>query len=162
MWSFTTNKFRKLKRLRPSEWRFLLTAYLYLIAAGWQIHVRKVRLDSWAAESSNDSSGTQKALDISQLSKNASRYLDLESRYPFQWAKCLQRSLAMCLWMNAHGIRPIIRFGVRPDGRSLEAHAWVEYQGTIINDSVLVEKEFALLTAVSESKLHTPFEEEVP
>lgn len=60
--------------------------------------------------------------------------IGVASRYPFTWARCLQRSLALLWWLGSRGVGAELQIGVRKDGRELQAHAWVEYQGMVLND----------------------------
>ncbi|HEU5451494.1 MAG TPA: lasso peptide biosynthesis B2 protein [Terriglobales bacterium] len=56
-------------------------------------------------------------------------------RYP---ARCLVRSLALCWLLARHGFKSEVRIGVRRAGSELDAHAWVERDGAVLNDSTSV------------------------
>ena len=60
---------------------------------------------------------------------------------------CLARSLTLCALLERRGERPALRFGVpRDDAQEpFEAHAWVELDGEVLNDTVDVRERFALL-----------------
>ena len=64
-------------------------------------------------------------------------------------ANCLQRSLVLWWFLLRRGMSSEIRIGVRrrPDapsgGRQLDFHAWVEYQGLVLNDRADVREVFA-------------------
>jgi hypothetical protein len=47
---------------------------------------------------------------------------------------CLRRSLTLWWLLRRRGIDGELRIGVRKVGDRLEAHAWVQYQGVVLND----------------------------
>ena len=51
--------------------------------------------------------------------------------------------------MESKGIRPELKIGVRKNGVALVAHAWVEYHGEVLNDSLDRSQEFAPLTGAN-------------
>jgi len=63
-----------------------------------------------------------------------SRMVLAATRYPFAHSTCLERSL--CLWwlLARQGIVTEFRIGVRKDGESFAAHAWVERDGAAIGE----------------------------
>ena len=66
--------------------------------------------------------------------RRQARLIDIASRYPFRWALCLQRSQALLWRLRSIGIDAQLRVGVRKDGSQMSAHAWVEYDGVVLND----------------------------
>ena len=67
------------------------------------------------------------------------------SRYPFRWAHCLQRSLALREWLAADGVPSEVRYGMRRDGEAYLAHAWLICAGHVVNDSERNIRHFAPL-----------------
>ena len=135
----------RVARARPSKWADIARAYLYLLAAGWRLFVRRQRLDRWLATSPAPETVQVLTPKEQELTARASRWTHAAARHPFPWARCLQRSLALCLWLERGGVRPSIRLGVRKDGATISAHAWVQYKGHVLNDSEQVGAEFATL-----------------
>jgi hypothetical protein len=69
--------------------------------------------------------------------QRAQRYawsLEVASRYQLVDARCLHRSLALHCWLRREKIPSELRIGVRKDGDTLSAHAWVELEGCVVND----------------------------
>jgi hypothetical protein len=60
-------------------------------------------------------------------------------------ATCLRRSLALLWLLRREGIESTIRFGVRTSGGRLEAHAWVECHGMVVNDAPDVRDRYPTL-----------------
>lgn len=49
--------------------------------------------------------------------------------------RCLTRSLTLTRVLARRGVASELRIGVRPVNQELEAHAWVEWKGTILHDT---------------------------
>lgn len=56
---------------------------------------------------------------------------------------CLPQSLVLWWLLRRQGIAGELHIGVRPEPNRLEAHAWVEFQGLVLNDSEDVARRFA-------------------
>ncbi|MGE3949102.1 MAG: lasso peptide biosynthesis B2 protein [Blastocatellales bacterium] len=78
--------------------------------------------------------------------RRCSSLLDIASRRAPFVINCLERSLALWLLLRRQGIDCQIRLGARRSIGSFEAHAWVESDGIVVNDS-----EFAI-------NQYTPFD----
>ena len=63
-------------------------------------------------------------------------------RGPYQ-ARCLQKSLVLWWVLRRHGIAADVWFGVCKEGSRLDAHAWVECRGVVLNDKDDVREHFA-------------------
>ena len=57
---------------------------------------------------------------------------------------CLDRSVALWFTMRQHGLDGDLRIGVARSGDALDAHAWVEYGGAVLNDTADVSERFAV------------------
>ena len=55
---------------------------------------------------------------------------------------CLEESLAVWFLLGREGIVAQVRVGVRHDAKKFEAHAWVEYQGTALNEAEGLHQHF--------------------
>jgi hypothetical protein len=58
-------------------------------------------------------------------------------------ATCLPRSLVLWWLLRRRGIDADLRIGVRKDAGRLEAHAWVELRGAVLNDGDDVRARYA-------------------
>jgi len=68
-------------------------------------------------------------------------------------ANCLQRSLALWWLLRRQGIEANLQFGVRKLARKFEAHAWVEHEGVVLNDSGDVGERFVAFAGAVDSSL---------
>lgn len=66
---------------------------------------------------------------------NISRLVGLAVRHGVCRANCLQRSLALWWLLRRNGIRSELHIGTRKEGGRLDAHAWIEIKGVVLNDS---------------------------
>ena len=56
---------------------------------------------------------------------------------------CLQRSMLLWWLLRRGGIEGGLHIGARKNGSRLEAHAWVELEGEVLNDSPEVHRHYA-------------------
>ena len=123
-----------MRRMSLRDWVGIGQAYYFLARAGWMMFVRKQRLDRWIGTKPSDFSSGHLSEHGLPIERRRAWWIEVAAARPRPWAMCLQRSLALCLWMQQQGYDPKIRIGVRRDNPSLDAHAWVEYAGVILND----------------------------
>jgi len=79
------------------------------------------------------------------------RLIDIASRYPMRWALCLHRSQALLWRLRSVGIDAQLRVGVRKDGSQMSAHAWVEYDGVVLNDRQDTPEHYAPLVRAGDA-----------
>ncbi|HEV2299762.1 MAG TPA: lasso peptide biosynthesis B2 protein [Candidatus Acidoferrales bacterium] len=72
------------------------------------------------------------------------RMIEAASRHGIARGNCLSRSVALWWLLRRKGINAELRIGARRAGEGLEAHAWVELGGTILNDEDDVRESFAI------------------
>ena len=58
-------------------------------------------------------------------------------------ATCLEESLTLWYLLGRQGIAASVRIGVRKLGEQFEAHAWVEWQGTALNQAEEMHQHYA-------------------
>uniref|UniRef100_B8HXX4 Microcin J25-processing protein McjB C-terminal domain-containing protein n=1 Tax=Cyanothece sp. (strain PCC 7425 / ATCC 29141) TaxID=395961 RepID=B8HXX4_CYAP4 len=63
------------------------------------------------------------------------RMVRVAVRYQQLWANCLKRSLVLQTLLRLQGINSNLRIGVQNQDGKFLAHAWVEYQGVVLNDT---------------------------
>ena len=75
----------------------------------------------------------------------AARMVSIASSHGLYHATCLRRSLVLMVLLRWQGIESELHFGARLQDQGLEAHAWVEMGGAVINDRPDIRKEFTPL-----------------
>jgi hypothetical protein len=76
----------------------------------------------------------------------------LASHYHLFNMTCLRRSLAFQILLAHHGIPADLRFGVRYAAEKIEAHAWLEYNGSPISEPEAITGRFATLAGQISSR----------
>jgi hypothetical protein len=71
------------------------------------------------------------------------RMVQAAARYGLYRPNCLPQSLALWWLLKRQGIPGVLRIGVSPLGERLEAHAWVEFGGRVLNDGEDASQRFA-------------------
>jgi hypothetical protein len=89
----------------------------------------------------NETDRFQRAQEIASI-------VSIAAQHGVYKASCLRRSLLTWWFLRLEEINGQICFGVRMVNQRLEAHAWVEYHGRIVNDSQSVRSTFRVLEDV--------------
>jgi hypothetical protein len=76
------------------------------------------------------------------------RMVHRAARYHIRQFNCLPRSLALWWLLRRQGIIADLRIGTCRQGDRLEAHAWVEFEGSPLNDYADVYERFATFDQV--------------
>ena len=80
--------------------------------------------------------------------RDIARMVTIAAQHGLYKATCLRRSLLAWWFLRREDIQSEVCFGVRMIDHQLEAHAWVEYRGVVVNDSVDVHKYYQTLNDV--------------
>jgi len=71
------------------------------------------------------------------------RFQNAAARHLFLPTNCLERSLVLCWLLERRGIGARLRIGARKQEGRFEAHAWVEVDGTVLNEAAEPHLHFA-------------------
>jgi hypothetical protein len=85
---------------------------------------------------------------VLQRAQEISRIVSIAAQYGVYRATCLRKSLLVWGFLRREGMQGRVCFGVRMCARKLEAHAWVEYKGMVVNDSLKVHECYTALREV--------------
>jgi hypothetical protein len=80
--------------------------------------------------------------------RRLARVVALAARHGVMSGNCLSRSLTLLDLMAREGLGGELRIGVRTGDVGIDAHAWVELDGRVLNDSADVDRHFAPLRDV--------------
>lgn len=98
------------------------------------------KVQSWV-ERSNSRFGKSKPETKAGANTIASMVLSA-ARYGFVRGNCLSRSMTLCYLLKRHGCTACLRLGGRRVGESFEAHAWVEFDGRVFDESPDLRRSF--------------------
>jgi Transglutaminase-like superfamily len=139
------NRWNGFWRLAPPERRVVLRAaiMLSLTAAAlrvlgfprWKSTLERF-LRNVSAAPGDSVSRLSLAREIAPLAEKAER------RGPLR-PNCLERSLVLWFLLRRRGLPAELRIGARKQDARFEAHAWVELEGHVLNDSDSVHKHYA-------------------
>ena len=81
--------------------------------------------------------------------KRCAYLVSVASQYGFIRATCLRQALLVFWFMRCKGIFTDLRIGVRREGKSVIAHAWLKYGDTVISEGSQVENNFTAFEDLS-------------
>ena len=114
------------------------TALLWLIpASAWSDKKQSDKEQS-------DKKQTAKRQAMAARTATTARMVSIAATYYQPWANCLKKSLVLWSLLRQQGIYSEVKIGVRRDEGKFEAHAWVEYEGKVLNDLRDVGDRFAV------------------
>ena len=148
--ALTPGLWSKWWRLGRDERRALRHALLLVPAM--HVAVRVVgfnRLQRWVATTpaTGRPLSTTDALRVSVLGINRVK------RFSLLTGNCLSQSLALERMLRRRGVGPALQLGVRLTGPKFEAHAWVEYDGRVLNGTQDVHTRFTPLAPTTSGKV---------
>lgn len=132
----------KLRSLSAPERRELVLALVLLPTVELALRVGGVRFVQRAIDAGwfpGGLAGRQVPLDAPQLA----RLVAAAARWGPRRASCMVRSLTLQGMLKRHCLHSELRLGVRKAGSQLEAHAWVEHQGSPLIEAADVSRTFA-------------------
>jgi hypothetical protein len=81
--------------------------------------------------------------DPEMAAREAAHIVAVAARYSLIGRTCLPQAMVLSFLLQRMGLKGDLRIGVRQEGKELKAHAWIEQQGHILNDSADVHERFA-------------------
>lgn len=95
--------------------------------------------------------------EVLTVAETVVRLVSSASRHGLIATNCLPQSLLVWWMLRREGIEAELRIGVRKERQSIEAHAWVELSGQVLNDQADVEQRFQpFATVISPSEVRLP------
>ncbi len=92
--------------------------------------------------------GTLRLCGEERFAEVVARLINSAARHSLFTVNCLPQSLLVWWMLRREGIEAELRIGVRKDRQVVEAHAWVEMSGQVLNDQSDVERRFQPFDAV--------------
>lgn len=85
------------------------------------------------------------------LARRLARMVDLAAQHGPWPANCLQRSLVLWRHLGRRALPAELRIGVRSARAGVEAHAWVELWGVVLNDREDIDRHFTPFDGLDQS-----------
>ena len=133
------------RRLSKGERLDLMLGFLLIPAAVGFVRLFGLRRWKMKAEQGRGINSESSRIDSVKLTeaRTTARLIEAASRYGIVQGNCLSKSLALSWLLRRKGILADLRIGAMKTGDGLEAHAWVETRGEIVNDAADVRRNFA-------------------
>lgn len=144
-WSSARRSTRKFRQL-PWRDRWLLAQAALLLLPAAKVAKRIMR---WTPdlEDAPPVSAADIPADVRERARAAVRMVRLATRYGPVRGNCMERSIATRWVLRRHGIPAAIRIGVCRENGRLEAHAWVECGGVVVDGDAQAGTRFQPLPA---------------
>lgn len=132
------------------SWRdraLLLEALAIVSALPMALRLAGVQRAMRMLSRSLDGDGPRRRVDETRA-REVARIVAMASRHAATTNTCLHRSLALWWLLGRRGLASELKMGARhADGR-LDAHAWVEHAGLVVNDDPSVASAYTPLSRV--------------
>jgi hypothetical protein len=129
---------RKVQQLSWSERRLLLEAFLTLplVALGVRVFgLRPIQTILFNPRPPDHHLDENSGKLLLPRACAIARLVGIAVRYGLGRPKCLTQSLVLWWLLRRQQIDGDLHIGVQPKGDQLEAHAWVTFQGVVLNDA---------------------------
>lgn len=125
-----------------AEWRAMVEAALLLPATGASLRVGGLRR-TWRWLNRPAAAPADAPADL--IDPVADAVAAVAYRFPLYHPSCLTRALVLRHLLRRRGIPAELRLGVSTTGGQFTAHAWVEHDGQVLNDSPAITRQYAPL-----------------
>ena len=145
-WKLLTANLRRLQQLSWSERWLLLEAFLALPLVALGVRgfglrpIQAILVNPRPLDHNPDEDSQELLLPRACA---IARIVAIAARHGLWRPKCLTQSLVLWWFLRRRKIDGDLRIGVQPKGDRLEAHAWVTFQGVVLNDGDDVHLRFA-------------------
>ena len=138
------DKYQKWLELTSEERTLLIKAFFLLplvkiIRMGGFNRLQKT-MRYFGLDSDRHKAGNFEKLD---KARRTSRMITVAAAYIPLTISCLDRSISLSILLHRQGIKSELFLGVRKDQGDFEAHAWVEIDGVVLNDTPDVRERYA-------------------
>lgn len=142
-------RLERLRRMTGPEYRLLVEAAVLLPLVGASVRVAGLRRTIRRLDRPTPGQGD--AAGRAALVQSTGETVALAAAHlPLYRPTCLTRSLVLRYLLQRRGVAADLRLGVATLGGRFAAHAWVEHDGQVINDSPDVARRFAPLDVPQE------------
>jgi hypothetical protein len=150
-WRLPKNNWQKFRRLSRPEQRVLLQALLLLPFTA--LALRWLGFKRWQSVLARlaplpEMPDEDRAESLVRQARGAARMVRAAAWHGPYPAGCLPQSLTLWWLLRRQGIASDLRIGVRKEAGRLEAHAWVEHRGLVLEENNDVCRRFVAFDRV--------------
>lgn len=158
--------FTKLFSFSKTELSILLEAWIVFLKWDWLISF--TQYSNWQGEVANLSSESDTVIPVNivdNLADKASlsqltlviKFSEKIAKHHIRKMNCLRRCLTQKQMLQKRGFITRMHIGVAMDNEKLKAHAWLSFQGKVINDTDDVTTRYSELKAKNEHTILKSF-----
>lgn len=137
------HRMRRIAALTAVEWRALLAALVGLPLIGLSLRIHGVGLVRERCLATPTGSAPLPPAAALPVAHQMARGVAIAARHGPYRASCLERSLVLCRLLRRRGVMCELRFGADLAQGDLAAHAWVEWEGVVLNDAPQIGGRFS-------------------
>jgi hypothetical protein len=142
MYNQFTSRWQKWNGLNRQQRRLFWRALLYLKLAGLLLHFFRYQ-DLYARLKALAPLERPAVVEPSLLkAAETAAVVEMAARRRLANATCLRQSLVLWYLLRRQGIDSELRLGVRKRGGEVQGHAWVEIDGSVINDDLQIIQQY--------------------
>ena len=139
-------KFKQLAELSSSELRILFVALFLLPLTALSLKIKGLK---WTQSLLNRFLPKKARVTVPQNlqleeAQSIARIVLVAANHGPYRANCLKKSLVTRWLLSRRGIETDLKIGVNKDEGNFNAHAWVEFQRTVLNDTADIDEHFSV------------------
>ncbi len=133
----------QLQALTADDWRVLLVAMLLLPLIALALRLKGFKWTQALLSGQSKSTSPIPADDQAKMAQSIARMVAVAANHGPYRANCLKKSLVTWWLLEHRGIVTELKIGVNKEVEDFNAHAWVECQGKVLNESDDVGERFS-------------------
>lgn len=152
-----TKVFKLFKVFKYSVAELFILLEAWFIFLKWDLIISFTQYDNWRSEISKLTSENHPVKEIELTSfeqtkriKQIIQLSEVAGRFHLRKMNCLRRCLSQQKMLSKRGFNACMHIGVDIEEGKLKAHAWLTFQGKIINDSPEVLIQYSELKMANE------------
>jgi hypothetical protein len=143
-------RLQRFRALDPAARWLFVRAFVLLPLISWSLHLRGCAATQAFLSRFLPSPGGKdhQALDDAARVEQTVRMVRAAAHYGFGRRTCLHKSLTLWWLLRRQGISSNLRLGARKIGGEFEAHAWIDYNGTALDQGEEPAEQYAVFDGV--------------
>jgi hypothetical protein len=143
MWQSFPRKVKTAMNLVGEARSLFLLSYILLPLIDLSLRLRGVRETTTTLAKLCPARKAEQTVEWSEI-RQIVRMVKLAAKYSPPWITCLRKSLVLWYLLRRKGIETELQIGSRLNDGKFEGHAWIEYQGIVLNDNPSVRESFVV------------------
>ncbi len=144
---------RQLSEFSSPERKVLLIALLLLPITAIALQIKGFRWTQAFYNKCSPNNISRNSVSSQLLeARSTARMVTIAANHGPYRANCLKKSLVTWWWLTKKGIQSELKIGVNKEAGDFNAHAWIEFQGVVVNDRAEINEQFSIFDYEQSSK----------